>query len=1490
MNAYILSSRKDREHGEERYDDSSASDSDDGLPRLPSEPIRFDLLALGPLEVQSNVRVLGDDKANPMQPELDISTGRGNHSFLLETAQVDLWRPVVMGCVRDLLAVFSEKPETRSGDTSSEPSEQPAQTPQEQPPSSPQSEPIVDQLPLDQKIHVALASFDLRIAGTDPKADVHSCRGIALHSGPLVLQYVLQSQHEPMETADCAARSMLEMAEDLRLEANAILNAATPKAGERPPRIALLKAELLDVEIDPVVDARASRGRKRYPKKCGDGYGEDVDYGWEVRGRSELADIKQTRPNIIPPRFSAEDVDTEEEKRAGRGIFCLPALAVRVRLERASELDGEKSQVEGPAPLDQITIHTEARTVELRLELFSIYLCLVALSALRRLKLEKPAAGKSDGPTKPASTSDATPKRPRPRVIMHGDLRDLHVWPTLPHDTHLFMNFSRVRMQHNPTDGLAVSWDTGMLAGQSPTLPGRWEDVVQLRGGQFCLRPEPENRGYHPFVLDLECDTARLRIPFRYVFSRIIDNVASLVKATKQLIHEHVKGGQDFIIEPHAEKPKKTPQLELRVGLFAIELEDDPFETKLNIIWRAGAEEQSARLDREAAFVAKAAAVRRAEEEDTEQDGDSDRGGSDDCDEDKPKRQPKADARHSVSIEDARLGLLAYNSSSWIKRVRNASAEQARREEVLARKLYGANTRALRERSELPIDLAPVPKTAPLSRATFRGLELVVARPSCGEEGLADYLHDVGNGLPRDTVFSLIIPVHLTWKMQEARFQIRDYPLPLLHIPRGYEEEARSWVAETDLVIAEELGGPESMRRVPCPVIPQHVFVGKGQPYAIVVPRSAMATKTYMRPTIKVTSAMPVRIGWGNSMQPAIQDIAHVLETFTKAPPDPSPRVGFWDKVRLQFHWQLRFIFPGPRSNVFFHLKGSRSPYALTAFGAGFAKAWKGNIEFRLGLPNPDREFFQIISDEYVLGIPNLRDYVDAAATGDYFVDHAPDPPAGDDDESGYAASTAADDQYETTIAESEEEEAEPEQGALWVKVCARCNNGVRWGMGIVLERACQDAECDSAECHGLTAFHRRCRIFDFINHWEVHTKTAAAIGPQGEASLSNVLHVVYSRRLTEPGYAQIKDSFAKFRSDFVHFSLSLTSPLDLSLPNRPDAPDPEGANIDDVGSGGYNSFHFTPVALLHFRRWWKLFDGCMSLPIRQGKLFPSAQKPSPKFGRHTATIKYRFALAPLFISHTYRQNSLADWRRGQTTVLGLKGKIGRFNVDLHQRAQEMVIRRPEMKESKHVIHKAFYMAEVDLDSVDLRAIMGIFDEPEKAHFAPPAAPEEEEATPRVSFDEYLVRDNEQEWINTDDFRDSFGGWPHSSKPNIYLMPFMACPRFTYYRQKDAAPPPDEDEDASAAATPPERPKSKFGDELSHTCLMGCATGKPYQGDLVLSCVLTFGVINADTIMVQIRQAQLRLKGLELEVRRLNGPMTVPGTASADCDLSLRPV
>src|SRR6266545_4988996 len=101
-------------------------------------------------------------------------------------------------------------------------------------------------------------------------------------------------------------------------------------------------------------------------------------------------------------------------------------------------------------------------------------------------------------------------------------------------------------------------------------------------------------------------------------------------------------------------------------------------------------------------------------------------------------------------------------------------------------------------------------------------------------------------------------------------------------------------------------------------------------------------------------------------------------------------------------------------------------------------------------------------------------------------------------------------------------------------------------------------------------------------------------------------------------------DSFNEFRSDFVHLSVSVTT-----LTNS------KGLK----GGSRPSNLYLTPQLFAHFWDWCSLFDGALSLPIRQGSFFPSRHI-SPKFSRHLATLKYRISLHDLYIMHVYIDDS----------------------------------------------------------------------------------------------------------------------------------------------------------------------------------------------------------------------------------------------------------
>ena len=95
-----------------------------------------------------------------------------------------------------------------------------------------------------------------------------------------------------------------------------------------------------------------------------------------------------------------------------------------------------------------------------------------------------------------------------------------------------------------------------------------------------------------------------------------------------------------------------------------------------------------------------------------------------------------------------------------------------------------------------------------------------------------------------------------------------------------------------------------------------------------------------------------------------------ITEGFTKPEIDPSDRVGFWDKIRLSFHSRLTVNWKGD-GEVQLRLKGSRDPYVVTGYGAGFVMCWRNDVQWSIHQGDDPRQFMTVRSGEYVLAIPD---------------------------------------------------------------------------------------------------------------------------------------------------------------------------------------------------------------------------------------------------------------------------------------------------------------------------------------------------------------------------------------------------------------------------------------------------------------------------------------------------------------------------------------
>ena len=168
-------------------------------------------------------------------------------------------------------------------------------------------------------------------------------------------------------------------------------------------------------------------------------------------------------------------------------------------------------------------------------------------------------------------------------------------------------------------------------------------------------------------------------------------------------------------------------------------------------------------------------------------------------------------------------------------------------------------------------------------------------------EKLPDFLFDIGSGQPRDSEYSLLVPLHLDLAVGAITVDLRDYPLPLFAVKGKPGTEATALTFRTDLVVAEQMGSLQSVEWRDCVIVEKDFGVRGASEFHLDVPKTIMPVKTYANPEVNATTRETTEICWGISYSYTVQDVMRILETLSSAPRDPSPSVGFWDKVNLFF-------------------------------------------------------------------------------------------------------------------------------------------------------------------------------------------------------------------------------------------------------------------------------------------------------------------------------------------------------------------------------------------------------------------------------------------------------------------------------------------------------------------------------------------------------------------------------------------------------------
>ncbi|RKF62117.1 UPF0648 protein C3H5.09c [Erysiphe neolycopersici] len=1023
--------------------------------------------------------------------------------------------------------------------------------------------------------------------------------------------------------------------------------------------------------------------------------------------------------------------------------------------------------------------------------LYRHYCCLVAVMALRRAFMQTHTDQHEAGKFEPFTEyfrsndclspiiSDESNTKEFQKLSMYAreqisiDLRAtfLQIKAQMPSDPAIMLQIYNMEAEKCRWNSPFVTAKFLRLCAEAPRIRQVWAKIISIKNFRVDHR-ESRSVGQDGVIqaekyIDINAEATRIAIPHQLVVHQVVDNLVNTLKSVEQLHHRLITGNKQVKKEKCHVEPKQFPKTLIRVKSLLFELEDGLFEWKLGVIYRTGLLEQAQRLARKAVFDLKA---RKVKEEirkkisknlsksshirDVDKDFDSDRTRSRNDEDDSilsQKSQPyeyskirynpdgacKITSSADITSSEAYEKLLKFNSQSWRQRIDDVYSRTKAKMKELRGVFWGIDE--LPEDIKSDEEILKIPQRPALMEVFISNIYINIEKPTFPLTELPNFINRIGKGMPHCMKYALLIPMHIQIDMEEARATLRDYPLPLIHVPTVKPNQSSRLPAlslKANFVIGEELRNHESSRNVKIDIVPPRDS-NKGTQgqdgFTIDIYRTISAVKSYSDITVDINTANPTHITWGSSFQPAIQDMMMTVETFTKPQIDPSDRIGFWDKIRYSFHSRVNLAWKNG-GDVHLLLKGSRNPYEITGNGAGFLMCWRNNIRCDICQCDDPKKLMTVQSGEFILAVPDFR----------LQTQKLPEDNCSMENES---------------ISDSFK------SGTTFKKIIMKLSGNVQWLAGLMFER--------NLEQPGQ-------RSFDFKPHYEVVLKR-----PDCAKSNGNLCF----------------DAFRGFRSNHIHLSIAVKAPMDREFPF---------SNVKR--SDSYNTVHLSPRFFSHFYAWWSLFGGATSLPIRQGSLWPGIDKSSKKFARHLATIKYNILLAPIFISHVYKHNDTTDFNINADSATGLKIKLENFMLDVHQRKEELEAYEKDHKTQSKTSGMKMHQAQLDLISVDIRAIKASIPETssDKLNLAQGLAQifESEEKNPELAY--FDIPGNDLSWIDKDDLVELDWIRPSNKSLETKVLPLAYAPRLTYFRQTDHQ----ENHQENICQ------QDSFGSEPTHFCTM----------------------------------------------------------------------
>ncbi|CCK68419.1 Hob2p KNAG_0A07660 [Huiozyma naganishii CBS 8797] len=507
---------------------------------------------------------------------------------------------------------------------------------------------------------------------------------------------------------------------------------------------------------------------------------------------------------------------------------------------------------------------------------------------------------------------------------------------TLPENIPMLVLFSDIKYQSN-TKVLVV--DTFSILVKSVYIKQRTVYVIlmEMRDIKFDIQEfiSSKNVSIEPALIQFHTE-------YHFKVYTITDNIVTLYKCFKQLGLAFLNVNKFERLYPMMMKPTKLPHITVKTESFLIDIEEDPFEQELGLILKVGILEQRERLAKLREFEEQIAPLH-----------------SSDIKPSDLERIFGQNIHHLTANEQSdrvmemRYKLLKNISTSWIVRYQKAKLV-----------FHGMPYRVTEfEDFGVQYTIFSRQKASTVANLIIENMELEFGPPSFALNKFDEFLFDYGKGVPKDSLYTILIIMGISFKTNLWELKIRDYPIPFLSFPNTS--------THGDVVFAEQMPDSGALHSIYVPFVSSAdnpAYETNNSIYGTHIIRTMNSIKVYANCETVVDTDSPTCITWGKSLQPSFESLMLWFDFLTKPRLDPSPNMGFWDKCRFLFHgkWSYRFL---NSSGLHLNIKGAHNPYKIADDGAGLTFCWSGNTKLDVHGSSDPKEFLKITSQAFELGI-----------------------------------------------------------------------------------------------------------------------------------------------------------------------------------------------------------------------------------------------------------------------------------------------------------------------------------------------------------------------------------------------------------------------------------------------------------------------------------------------------------------------------------------